>query len=304
MRIIEFFSLPLFIAAVCGGLSACRTIQEEMTVREQGISYLNERQYDKAIILFNEIVDKDPLDHEARIYLASSYAGLSKFDIIDSFEGFKDMLFPKTATPMSLIQDENKNAVPLAGTEKPYALTGGNTVLKELSGRLDDYIEDAYIALKFISKFSHPSLEERRYIDEAVMHLQKIPIESNYFLRANLYMVILYVYQSLNYFRDMFAFKLESDGKWDLKVFACSIRPAGFADNVESTVRYLVLAAQSVQNALLINPKLRYSKTISMKIYGEAFLKQFKEYSGTISAIDIITEFMQNYRCEDRQNNF
>ncbi|MGE0173203.1 MAG: hypothetical protein AB7T49_10470 [Oligoflexales bacterium] len=208
----------------------CQTYETQVSPKQAAIRHINQQQYEEAISILVPLVNEEPDNAELRILLASSYVGSAGFDVIESFGFF-----------IKFVNDLNEEGTKLQDRQVPK-----KTFDSLLVGFMADYVE----VLEQISKIPYLLDDEKRnQINEALIHLQSIPRESDFFLRARFYSAYLNVFQYLNFIRDAIP-DFSSNKKSNFRGFVCKVNIAVLVQNMDKSSGYLIQGLEDARVAL------------------------------------------------------
>lgn len=241
----------LFVAVL---FSCYRT--EQKVERKEAIRYaLNQRDYESAIVLLEELLSNSPKDDQSRILLASAYSGSIGINAIDCFEVLRPKLFDRpiggnkgNAHPVSIgnlyhstIQFTDQSVE----SKKQEAIRALEKQLLMFARQLGDVFEAAF-------KIPHVPADQRELINKSLTLLSEVPQGSEHYMTAQLYLGILAFVQFMNYFRDGIPERLSAEVRetmpWYLAIY-CQLDLGLLLPNLSKAIEFLTLSLDGVYRA-------------------------------------------------------
>lgn len=259
-------TLMSVFAASCG-------VERQKVSREDAIRYyLNQGQYEEAIVLLKEQIAENPKDDRSRVTLASAYSGSVGINTIDCFDVLKPKLFDspldsseggaKSNFSARLKGDdlsttdgysffdapESKDETEL--TEEERREEKQRKAILRVEKELYNFLLQSSEALETAFKLPHVSFEKRDRIVLSLKTLASISADSSEYESAQLYSGILGMIQFLNYFRDAVPPPTQTfkNSRWFIAVF-CQLDLAKMMPNLNRSTEYLIRALKNFTNA-------------------------------------------------------
>lgn len=194
---ILFLAIPLFCQ--------CKEISEKPDALGNAKHLLNKGRYEEAITLLAGEVQKEKVSSEARVVLASAYAGSVGFNILDSFEAFQELFFK-----VPLLSSKKKSASLVDSESANFRLENVEPVAKEEV--ILDRIKAEHEILSLLSSMVTGSKvimglkwippEQRVRILRAAQQIDLIPKDDPQYRSASIYRLIIYADLFMSTFRD------------------------------------------------------------------------------------------------------
>ena len=174
-RAFALLAIPLCFA-IQGG---CREKAAAPHPITEAYSLMDQGENEKAILLLEDTVTLAPDNTEARVLLASAYAGTAGVDVYRLHSSFQDLLFQQ---PLSGHFWGGKDGPPgeadpeqatrqFRSLEKPDEAAKSKTPLERAIHRLDVFLNDAREIAMFLDRFPRIRPERWPLLDKALEHL-------------------------------------------------------------------------------------------------------------------------------------
>jgi hypothetical protein len=181
--------------------------------------YLNQREYESAIILIRQELAVNLHDNKLKLTYASALSGSVGLDTIDCFEILKNKFFDK---PFNQTEGGNTKQPNQLQNLSPELQAGGlgenvqtmspkssseekrKKSIGAIESEMFNFSRQAAEALEIAFKLPYTSIKNRDRIMLALSVLLEIDKNADEYLAAQLYSGILSMVQFLNYFRDGF----------------------------------------------------------------------------------------------------
>ena len=206
---ILFLAIPLFCQ--------CKEISEKPDAVGNAKHLLNKGRYEEAITLLADEVQKEKVSSEARIVLASAYAGSVGFNILDSFEAFQELFFK-----VPLLSSKKKSASLVDSESTKFRLENVESVQSQPTKEevILDRIKAEHEILSLLSSMVTGSKvimglkwippEQRVRILRAAQQIDLIPKDDPQYRSASIYRLIIYANLFMSTFRDSLSDPSES----------------------------------------------------------------------------------------------
>lgn len=169
-------------------LSACRPVSEKTDDVGVARHLLNKGEYEQAIGLLSESGQRADTPAEQRVLLASAYAGSVGVNLVDSYSAFSELLFKDALVNSKLALDEQ------SALEISDRLVAEREILS--------FVTSLGESAKVIFGFKWIPPEKRTRVFLAAMQIDAIPKESDAFVAARVYKVIILSALVMSTFRD------------------------------------------------------------------------------------------------------
>lgn len=211
-------------------LISCRRVNEGTDVVGTALHLLNESRYDEAIGLLRPAVEKTPGNSDARLVLASAYAGSVGFNLIDSYSSFEKLLFDKPLIAANLTSPPSQHLQEILKAEH------------ELISFLEELQEGATV----IFGLPWVAPERRGRVLHAVVALEAIQKNDPNFHRSAVYRSMLFSLLFLNTLRD--SLPAPSEMPKSSIGFFCAINMWRLVENVTRMRRLLSYTLAAVHD--------------------------------------------------------
>lgn len=275
---------------------SCRTRSDKVSPRNQAIEYLNQRDYDHAIPLLEEIVATDDQDQNSKILLASAFTGSVGLNMIDSYDLFISLLFNKDDNDSKRNIDTQANDQKIQSPATPpgtEAVSNKTLFKREILTFLDNLTTGFY----FVFTLPYSTGTEREKLFRAITILEKVPENCPEFFQAKTFSAVISLNLFANYLNDSFTDlrKMAHVSAIDL---ICSMNAKVFVKDFKVSLKYLengadqtIKAAQSKNKK--ISPKLSKLQTKVKKLYS-----LYDSYESKLTDFEILLNDFKVETCE------
>ena len=275
-------SLALWLSLLSFG---CKTVEVEVSQKQQALDWLNERRYDDAIFLLEDLVRKDPGDHHLKVLLSSAIAGKVGFDLVDSFPAYKAII-DSSKTDAGFYLEDNGLPDHIENSE-------------DFERWLVALLRNSANVFRAAYKFRHLEGEQRRYLLDAIQYLREVPPESEQYISAMAYLAMINLYQVTNYFKDAFPSDALT-GEWSFEALACKIEVGKFFKSLAHVADYLLGAIKALE-ALesKTGEKPEWQKLKDLKDKAQEMRRFYNDNKNVINSSDLLVQFGQFAYCDD-----
>lgn len=259
---------------------ACQKVEDRVDAKEQAIDHLNQRRYDQAIELLLKILQEKPADSEIKVLLASAYSGSTGFNVIDSFEAFRPLLFRKTSlSPSHGLQTEEHAASASEG-----ATDARMHALERASLR---FLDSFTSTLRTIVHIPHTPLAARPRLVEALMLLSTVGTEDNSGVKARSYAALLNALQFINYTRDALPGLVVEDTNLSFVDAVCALDTHTFLENLEVSTTYLLNSVTDLNAAYKAQSRNLTPALVRIKEAAASVQTVYEQHKGTLNDADL-----------------
>lgn len=286
-----FIISTLFIVS-----SSCRSRQQAVSPRNRAIEYLNQRDYDHAIPLLEEIVAADDQDQNSKILLASAFTGSVGLNMIDSYDLFISLLFNKedNASKRDIAnQPKDENSSNPSASPSKESVTNKTLFKREILTFLDNLTTSFY----FVFTLPYSIGTERDKLFRAISILEKIPDDRPEFFQAKTFSAVISLNLFANYLNDSFT-DLRNMTHVSAIDLICSMNAKIFVRDFKVSLKYLedaadqtILAANS--KGKKVSPQLSKIKTKVMNLHD-----LYVTYENKLTDLELLLTDFKAETCE------
>lgn len=217
-RVARFFlanQVGIVVLSALSLLTGCGVESQEVDRSDAIRYYLNQRDFEPAIVLLKQHIIANPTDDGSKVLLASAYSGSVGINTIDCFEVLRPKLFDKPLAEKSLSENELSRVlfgdIWSVGSGKNDGQTENEKDADEEKKRkatlaiekeLLKFASQSSEAMEVAFRLPHVPKEKRDRISLSIAILNDIKETSDQYLTAQLYSGVLSLVQFMNYFRD------------------------------------------------------------------------------------------------------
>jgi len=223
-------------------MSACNTVEEEVSDKEYAIQMLNNRDFDQASIVLKRLHAENPEDHEITLLLASSYSGSVGLNIIDAFGAFSSLIF--SGKRDSTIFSGSSGVSP----EVEKSSIGDAEVNKKRAKTMVAYFEKLSDGFTVFFGVPYTKPEYRNRFVEAIVLTSQVPEDSEYYLMAKNFSTLLNIVQAMNFTKDAFP-EVTTRENWTSLELVCAFRPDLFSRSFVNAFQYISAGIQDARIA-------------------------------------------------------
>lgn len=235
------FTLPLLVLAAAVA-SGCQGRSEEVIVPHpltEAYGLMDQGQNDKAIVLLERTVQEQPDHSEAKVLLASAYAGRAGVDIYQLHRSFQDILFSKPLSAQlgfgSEMPTQEAPAISAVELEQPDAQ---QELLESAVADLDGFFGHLRNGLSYLNRFPKIDREKWPLLDESLGLLHSVEESKD---------VLLYrAFIRLFYLKAYVGAELLATPNFGKRQWACNIDFGSFADQLRWIARTLLYVSDDL----------------------------------------------------------
>jgi hypothetical protein len=236
--------LFVFFAIALNFLASCAQVNDPISQDQLALELLNAGRYRDAAIVLESQIKEHPQNDQARLRLASAYAGEVGFNLVDAFAAFEPLIvFNPQDSRVPIVRAEPENS---ANQNSPTAVSNAEPTanerekVKRFERNLLLTILDSEMATRVLFSLPYLSAESRSRISRSISVLRDIPAASPSYRMGLIYESVIQFLLFSNYMRDSLLGVAtgEDQSTYSLKIY-CGLDLRVFLQKLPLTLAHL-----------------------------------------------------------------